>query len=179
MMYLTSLLVIVLPALSIYARKTTLSDVKQAFTDFDVVPDVLPSFYPTALLDVVFTDPTTNQPLNVTPGLNLTMTRKCFLARPLLSRLIIDIIFRAETRREPQFALTFNGTSRNRLFVLAILDPDAPTPQNPNNSQFRHMLAGDLKLNDTDGNGNLLVNSSAALTEFANPTPPSGSDPHR
>lgn len=80
---------------------------------------------------------------------------------------------------EPTFAVTANSSDSlaEQIFVLAIVDPDAPTPQNTSISQFRHMLAGDLHVNASSGGA--LVNSSAALTDFVNPTPPAGSDPHR
>ncbi|KAG9218869.1 hypothetical protein CCMSSC00406_0001017 [Pleurotus cornucopiae] len=127
-----------------------------AFTQGRVVPDVLPSFSPLAAIDVVFTDPTNIQQLNVTPGMNLTMT---------------------QTSMQPQFFLnTTNTALANGTFVLAIVDPDAPTPQNTSISQFRHMLGGDFRANATGG---LLMNTSAALSDFVPPTPPAGSDPHR
>ncbi|OBZ76815.1 Splicing factor 3B subunit 6-like protein [Grifola frondosa] len=66
-----------------------------------------------------------------------------------------------------------------QTFVLFIVDPDAPTPQNATEAQFRHLLAQDLQTNGSLGSGALLVNTSAALTEFVMPTPPAGSDPHR
>lgn len=85
-----------------------------------------------------------------------------------------------ETMLQPQFFLTSNSTAlQNATFVLAIVDPDAPTPQNATIAQFRHMLAGDLHANGSLADMAPLVNSSAALTEFVMPTPPAGSDPHR
>ncbi|KAF8206067.1 phosphatidylethanolamine-binding protein, partial [Mycena galopus ATCC 62051] len=59
-------------------------------------------------------------------------------------------------------------------FVVAMIDPDALTPQDPSEAQFRHLLAGDF-FNE----GGHLVNSTSAITEFQQPTPPVGSDPHR
>lgn len=58
------------------AQETTISGVQRAFTDSKLVPDVLSSFNPTALLNIVFRDPTTNQSLKVTPGQNLTIDGK-------------------------------------------------------------------------------------------------------
>ncbi|CAL1701183.1 unnamed protein product [Somion occarium] len=136
----------------------TTSSVQEAFSNAKIVPDVLPSFQPTALLNVTFTDQATGALLSVSPGMNLTME---------------------QTMLEPTFAVTANSSDSlaEQIFVLAIVDPDAPTPQNTSISQFRHMLAGDLHVNASSGGA--LVNSSAALTDFVNPTPPAGSDPHR
>ncbi len=147
-----------------------------AFTQGRVVPDVLPSFSPLASIDVVFTDPTNMQQLNVTPGMNLTMTRKfSFVFED--TQVPDTAPVPPETSMQPQFFLnTTNTTLANGTFVLAIVDPDAPTPQNTSISQFRHMLGGDFRVNATGG---VLMNTSAALSDFVPPTPPAGSDPHR
>ncbi|EMD40915.1 hypothetical protein CERSUDRAFT_91668 [Gelatoporia subvermispora B] len=139
----------------------TVATVSQAFMSSGIVPDVLSSFNPTAILNVVFLDQATNSSVDVTPGMNLTME---------------------QTLMEPQFFLSANDTSLDQqTYVLVIVDPDAPTPQNATEAQFRHMLAGDLHVNGStsSGLGAPLTNTSAALTEFVNPTPPAGSDPHR
>ncbi|KAF8989101.1 phosphatidylethanolamine-binding protein [Cyathus striatus] len=66
-------------------------------------------------------------------------------------------------------------------FVIAAVDPDAPTPQNPTNAQIRHFLGGNFvpaqvgPLISTP----LLKNSTPAVSDFKQPTPPAGSDPHR
>jgi len=60
-------------------------------------------------------------------------------------------------------------------FVIAAVDPDAPTPQNPTNAQIRHFLGG----NFTPNRLGLLSNSTPAISEFRQPTPPAGSDAHR
>lgn len=64
-----------------------------------------------------------------------------------------------------------------------MVDLDAPTPQMPTVAQIRHFLGGNFKLErriseDRVGVA-LLTNSTPALTEFHQPTPPAGSDPHR
>jgi hypothetical protein len=58
------------------AQNLTISTVKQAFLESRIVPDVLSSFNPIALLHVVFQDPTTNDSLVVTTGQNLNVDRK-------------------------------------------------------------------------------------------------------
>ena len=59
-----------------------------------------------------------------------------------------------------------------------MVDLDAPTPQAPTLSQIRHFLGGNFHLVSGEDRQNL-VNSTAALSEFLQPTPPAGSDPHR
>jgi len=60
-------------------------------------------------------------------------------------------------------------------FVIATVDPDAPTPQDPTSAQIRHFLGG----NFTPDRSGLLSNSTPAISEFRQPTPPAGSDAHR
>ena len=60
-----------------------------------------------------------------------------------------------------------------------LVDPDAPTPQNPTSSQIRHFLGGGFHLQTEGGFGAVLVNNTPALSEYRQPTPPNTSDPHR
>ncbi|KAI0720274.1 phosphatidylethanolamine-binding protein [Cerioporus squamosus] len=155
---LTQLLVVVAAVvLCVSAQNSTnvtVADVEQAFTTAKIVPDVLPSFNPVGLLNVVFLDN-----VLVTPGLNLT---------------------REQTALRPTVSFTSNTTTfAQQTFVLAMVDPDAPTPQNPTVAQIRHLLAPNITLNGSLASGALLVNNSPAISDFQRPTPPAGSDPHR
>ncbi|TFY66554.1 hypothetical protein EVG20_g4530 [Dentipellis fragilis] len=131
----------------------------QHFNDAHLVPDVVHSFNPSAILDVTFTDPTNNQEVQLVSGMELSTN---------------------QTLHEPKFFLTFDDQSlEDKTFVLAMVDPDAPTPQNTSLAQVRHIIAGDIHVSPGSNNHSQLVNSSAALTEYLNPSPPPGSDPHR
>ncbi|KAE9407022.1 PEBP-like protein [Gymnopus androsaceus JB14] len=136
----------------------SVSTVKQAFGEAGVVPDVTTSFSPVALLDVAYTS--ANSPIYVNPGGNLTTP---------------------QTENIPSFWLTYNNASLvNETFVLAMVDPDAPTPQNKSLAQIRHLILGDLHLEGSASSGTaLLVNSTPALSDYISPGPPNGSDPHR
>ncbi|EIW61216.1 PEBP-like protein, partial [Trametes versicolor FP-101664 SS1] len=137
----------------------TISDVTSAFTAAKIVPDVLPAFNPTGILNVVFLDNTTGSSVNVTPGENLT---------------------REQNALRPQVFLTTNDTSfAQQTFVLAMVDPDAPTPQSPTVAQIRHLLAPGIQANGSLAAGAALVNNTPAISDFLRPTPPAGSDPHR
>lgn len=91
------------------------------------------------------------------------------------------MLLSTETAVEPKFSLISNSTSlvANQTFVLALVDPDAPSPQNRSASQFLHFLGGGFTVNATSSDPTLLTNQSAALREFFPPTPPAGSPPHR
>ncbi|KAL7282523.1 LOW QUALITY PROTEIN: hypothetical protein ACG7TL_003994 [Trametes sanguinea] len=151
-----------LAASCVYAQNSTnftVTDVEQAFQAAKIVPDVLPSFNPTGILNVVFLDNTTGTSVNVTPGANLT---------------------REQNALRPQVFLTTNDTSlAQQTFVLAMVDPDAPTPQNPTEAQIRHLLAPGIQANGSVTSGAALVNNTPAISDFLRPTPPAGSDPHR
>ncbi|RDX57157.1 PEBP-like protein [Lentinus brumalis] len=135
------------------------ADVAQAFIHANLVPDVLPSFNPSGLLSVVYTNNATGDTIDVTPGKNLTVQ---------------DVLLR------PQVSLTSdNSTLANETFVLALVDPDAPTPQNTSAAQIRHILASGLRPNGSLADGALLVNSTPAVSDYLNSNPPAGSDPHR
>ncbi|KAI0660835.1 phosphatidylethanolamine-binding protein [Cubamyces menziesii] len=141
------------------STNVTVTAVAQAFTAAKLVPDVLPAFKPAALLNVVFLDNTTGVSVNVTPGINLT---------------------REQTALRPQFFLVSNDTSlATQTFVLAMVDPDAPTPQNATAAQIRHLLAPGIVVNGSLATGAALVNNTPAISNFLRPTPPAGSDPHR
>ncbi|KAF8897743.1 phosphatidylethanolamine-binding protein [Infundibulicybe gibba] len=138
----------------------SLTNVTQAFSQAQIVPDVVPSFSPAAGMGITFIDPASMMALNVTPGVLLTME---------------------QTSMPPQFSITSPAPDvvANITYVLALIDPDAPTPQNASEAQFRHFVGGDFAVDPTAADPTVLVNSSAALTEFFPPTPPAGSDPHR
>jgi len=82
-----------------------------------------------------------------------------------------------ETAIEPKFFLVTAGAALpTSPFSLAIVDPDAPTPQTHTAADILHFLGGDFTADPVSGQ---LTNNTAALKEFIPPTPPAGSDPHR
>ena len=86
----------------------------------------------------------------------------------------------AEAAQRPILSLqSENATLANETFVLLMVDPDAPTPQDPTLSPIRHLLAGGLTVNGSLTEGAMLINSTATLSDYIPPTPPPDSDPHR
>ncbi|KXN88546.1 OV-16 antigen [Leucoagaricus sp. SymC.cos] len=140
-----------LVALAASAQDTSITRVKQAFNAANIPADLSIKFDPTALLEVTF--PQANaRPITIHAGQQLP---------------------RNSTAGPPSFNL-INTRARGR-FVVAVVDPDAPTPQDPTSAQIRHFLGG----NFVKGNGGLLSNSTPAISNFLQPTPPAGSDAHR
>ncbi|KAF8812284.1 PEBP-like protein [Phlegmacium glaucopus] len=153
----SAILSIALVLQSASAQTTSpLINVTNAFSSSHLVPNVIPTFNPIALLNVSFADTATKQSINVVPGVLLSTE---------------------QTAIEPKFSL---GTSSAALpttpFVLVIVDPDAPTPQAPTLADFLHFLGGGFTVDSTTRQ---LTNNTAALMEFFPPSPPAGSDPHR
>ncbi|GBE80003.1 PEBP-like protein [Sparassis crispa] len=125
--------------------------------DAKIVPNVIPTFDPIAVLNVAFK--TSNSTIGVTPATNLTVE---------------------QTAQPPSFALTSSNTTLDgQTFVIVMIDPDAPTPTNTSWSLVRHILAGDFHASGNFSLGAPLTNSSAAITPFIAPGPPAGSPPHR
>ncbi|KAI5121060.1 hypothetical protein M0805_008576 [Coniferiporia weirii] len=142
------------------AQDTSLRTVKAAFDNANIPEDANFIFNPTALFEVSFLQ-AASPPIHVTAGVQLA---------------------RNQTAIPPTFGIQRSAFSHNvgGNFVVAMVDLDAPTPQAPTNAQIRHFLGGNFALERPDARGlALLTNSTPALSEFQQPTPPAGSDPHR
>ncbi|ORY80030.1 phosphatidylethanolamine-binding protein-like protein, partial [Protomyces lactucae-debilis] len=70
--------------------------------------------------------------------------------------------------------INFTG-SANVRYTVAMVDPDAPTPQNPTSAQIRHWLVTDVQASTAPTN----ISSGNVLSGYRAPSPPAGSAPHR
>ncbi|KAF5360966.1 hypothetical protein D9756_004548 [Leucocoprinus leucothites] len=138
-------------ALAVTAQDTNVRTVKRTFDAANIPTDLSITFDPTALLEVTFPEPNA-RPITIHAGQQLP---------------------RDSTAGPP--TLNLRGSNSRGPFVVAAVDPDAPTPQEPTSAQIRHFLGG----NFTPNGSGLLSNSTPALSEFRQPTPPAGSDAHR
>ncbi|KAJ7643996.1 PEBP-like protein [Roridomyces roridus] len=145
--HLTSFLSLALVAV---AQDVSVATVKKAFDAADIPEDVTITFKPTALLEVSLPQ-ATGPPITLHAGIQVP---------------------RNDTAGPPTFHVV--GNVGPGPFVVATVDPDAPTPQAPTSAQIRHFLGGNFH-----NQGGLLVNSTPAVSEFRQPTPPAGSDAHR
>jgi len=143
----------------VVAQDRSLAEVQSAFAKADIPEDAHITFEPNTLLEVIFPQATT-RPVLVTAGVQLQ---------------------RNQTAIPPRFGIkSATASQRQETFVVSMLDLDAPTPQNPNVSQIRHFLGANFHLEEQNRFGvSLLSNSTPALSDFLQPTPPAGSDPHR
>ena len=65
-------------------------------------------------------------------------------------------------------------------FVLVMVDPDSPTPQDTALAQIRHLVISlDQDPRGEIAHGVALFNSTPAASDYLAPGPPAGSAPHR
>ncbi|KAF7297750.1 OV-16 antigen [Mycena kentingensis (nom. inval.)] len=140
--------------------KASARAVQRAFEAANIPEDLTITFNPSAILDVSFLQPD-GCTVDLHPGQNVP---------------------RNQTASAPSFALHFPGrsgasanASASGTFVVFMIDPDAPSPQNRSFSEIRHFLGGDLYPNHHGG----LANHTAAISEYLQPTPPPESAAHR
>lgn len=136
-------------------------------------------FNPTTLLEVQF--PQANgSAVKVKAGAQVLQPRQ--FSQSLYIIPLSHPLIRTETAIPPVFGIQRSKWADTPCdtFVVAMIDLDAPTPQNPNVSEIRHFLGDNFTLQPPDCKGlSLLSNSTRALSEFLQPAPPAGSDPHR
>ncbi|KAF7299604.1 hypothetical protein HMN09_00965800 [Mycena chlorophos] len=148
------LLSLIAPLLSlavvVFGQDLSTATVKKAFDDASIPQDIELKFDPVALLEVTF-------PQNDSPPVVLNAG---------------IMVPRNDTAGPPKFGVI--GDVGNGPFVVATVDPDAPTPADPTEAQIRHFLGGNFF-----SNNGLLVNNTPAISEFQQPTPPAGSPAHR
>ncbi|KZV87463.1 PEBP-like protein [Exidia glandulosa HHB12029] len=140
------------------AQDNDTATVAAAFMNAGIVPDVLSSFAPVLPLLVTFKQ-ADGSSIEVTAGMQLTI---------------------AQTANEPTFALVSgNAAIQGKPYLIAMVDPDAPTPQNTSISQVRHFLAPDFVSDGPVAGTWPMTNRTPALSEYMGPHPPDGSDAHR
>ncbi|KAF7297708.1 PEBP-like protein [Mycena kentingensis (nom. inval.)] len=132
--------------------------VQRAFEAANIPEDLAITFNPTAILDVSYLQ-TDGSTVHLHPGLNVP---------------------RNQTASAPEMALHFTDSKgasarTSGSFVVIMIDPDAPTPQNRSLSSVNHFIGGDFYPSDHG----VLANSTAAVTEYRQPRPPQESAAHR
>ncbi len=145
-----------------------ISNVTNAFEEAQIVPDVLTSFTPSAILNVTFPESV------IVPGELISLSGKLFPFFLFVSLFPVDSWY-LETSTEPQFSLCSNDTTlAKQTFVLEMVDPDART--NVSVAQGRHFLGGGFVFSNDYSK---LVNTTPALSDYLGPEPLAGQSPHR
>ncbi|KAF9522744.1 phosphatidylethanolamine-binding protein [Crepidotus variabilis] len=144
------------------AQDADLGVVKKTFEDAKIPQSLAITFDPCALLEVIFQTDVTKAPIQVVAGVTLQKN---------------------DTNTRPTFSVATpenKGVKADDLgpFVLSMVDPDAPTPQNPTVAQIRHFLAGNFYI-ESEGANSQLVNKTPAISDWRAPNPTQGKDAHR
>jgi len=141
------------------AQDSSTATVSAAFVSASIVPDVLPSFNPVFPFSVIFTDPATGEQVPVTAGVQLQVE---------------------QVQNEPQFGIVSTNPAITGLpYLIVMVDPDAPTPQNNSEAQIRHFVGPDFVGQSPTSGTFILTNQTAALSPYLGPSPPAGSPAHR
>ena len=85
-------------------------------------------------------------------------------------------IANAATLYAPNITFPAEANYPDAEYTLAMVDPDAPTPQNPTSAQIRHWLVSNVSPSTSPQNLSLV---GTVLSAYRSPMPPAGSDPHR
>ncbi|TFK22936.1 PEBP-like protein [Coprinopsis marcescibilis] len=141
----------------IAAQDRSVKDVVAAFEKAGIPEDLAIKFQPSSLLEVSFPQ---------AAGRAITLKAGVQLPRNV-------------TAGPPTYRLLTNKLIDRGPFVIASVDPDAPTPQDPTVAQIRHGLAGNFYLSNFGSSRGGLKNKTSAITEWLQPNPPSYSDAHR
>ncbi|KAF5353389.1 hypothetical protein D9756_008063 [Leucocoprinus leucothites] len=149
-----------------FAQDLSTKRVKDAFNKAHIPQDIGINFNPSALLEVAF--PVRDSfPVVVHAGEHVPVNSTA--GPPIFTLLSLP-------------SISSHSRPKHSEFVIIAIDPDAPSPQEPIFGPVRHFLGGDfspLKLGPFGLETPLLVNSTPAISEFLQPGPPAGSDPHR
>lgn len=76
-------------------------------------------------------------------------------------------------RKAPE--IYFPQALKKNVYILVMVDPDAPSYTNPSSAHWRHWLVANIQ---GEGLQNGQINGTT-LTDYARPTPPKGSGFHR
>jgi len=140
--------------------ETSLADVSRTFEAANIPATINLPFAPEVLYELTY--PEVNAPpIHVTTGLELTPP---------------------DVAQPPRFSVC--GGRRAGIghgpFVLVIIDPDAPSAQDPSLAQVRHFVGGGYYLEQGYYDGpHPLVNKTPAVSDYISPAPPPGSGFHR
>lgn len=147
MLTAASALVLALLPLASYAQDNNTAAVLQDLMNAKIIPNVIPAFTPVFPFEVVFTDAEGSR-FPVTAGANLTINRLYFFVFLVACVDLIDVI---ETAREPSFAILSNNTHIiGKPYLIAMIDADAPTPQDPSLAQLRSVSRSVVYFHVTD-----------------------------
>jgi len=155
MLFTLSALAVLLPAVLGQSVNTPLEieSIEALFTSAQLVPELLPTFVPTAALHFSFDNQTDN-----TAGQALTIQQ---VATPPTLHLY-----------------TTSGTDNSSFYTLMMVDADV-VGTDETVGQTRHWLVNDVSVSGSGEPLSFNLDNATAITNFAGPYPAAGSGPHR
>eukprot|EP01012_Entosiphon_sulcatum_P004481 TRINITY_DN11784_c0_g1_i1.p2 TRINITY_DN11784_c0_g1~~TRINITY_DN11784_c0_g1_i1.p2 ORF type:complete len:192 (+),score=32.93 TRINITY_DN11784_c0_g1_i1:28-603(+) len=81
-----------------------------------------------------------------------------------------------DTQQQPRITAPSSGLPPNSAWTLVMVDPDAPSADNPTASPIRHWVVGNLMAADLEKGD---VSKGTVVSSFRPPGPPAGSGYHR
>merc|ERR1719184_12230 len=72
--------------------------------------------------------------------------------------------------------VSFPGADPDQLYTIAMVDPDAPSRENPRAAQWNHWLVTNIEGSALAAGGEV---DGKVLMKYSGPAPPQGSGPHR
>lgn len=75
--------------------------------------------------------------------------------------------------------IKYDQASDDTFYVVAMIDPDAPSADDPTYREVRHFLVGNVNGSTLRDVGMFDENTNTVLSPFLNPSPPEGSGYHR
>ncbi|KAI9710364.1 MAG: hypothetical protein M1820_002859 [Bogoriella megaspora] len=93
----------------------------------------------------------------------------------------LSVVFQGQ-QVSPGEQLDINGTTESNLFTVIMIDPDAPTPQNPSAAQILHWMQNSLSATSNSSSTSQSISlrsSTSAQAAYLSPAPPAGSSAHR
>lgn len=165
--HLLSLLLVVPAVLGHSSHgRTDLTSVKEAFKADEIVPQIIPRFEPIAQATLTFNYANGSSVVISGPG---TRIQRNGIVIPWAHNSYYQ---RLSTSPDAQIAPAITigyGRHPPKYYVGVIVDPDAPSRQNPIRRSIRHYLARDLTIDRKTG---FLKNFTAVANEYRGPNPP-------
>ncbi|CUS12511.1 unnamed protein product [Tuber aestivum] len=127
-----------------------------------VIPDVVDDFTPTTMISIAY--PNANKEVSLGNTL-----------KP------------EDAQEKPTIQITPEGTDESQTYTIVLTDPDAPSRDNPEWSEFCHWIVTDVKLPSletlssaqTAEAASVNLSDASELVEYAGPTPPEKTGKHR
>jgi len=150
----------VLPVLADPASGLAIATVKAEFTNALLVPSVVPTFEPVALLNVTFS------------SVGLISTGQAIQMAQVATKPTITVV-----GTDSDFA-SGGPFNNNTKYTIMMIDGDVPGATNPNGVNT-HYLQNDMSYGTLSSDVLTFTNTTPAVINYAGPGPASGSGPHR